>query len=212
MVRDGKLAEAEVPLNRLLVETNDDADQTAQFLSLRANIGARCGRWEQAAADLAQVVQVDPSQYWNYYTLTPLLIQSGKTGDYQAHCKAMLDRFGNTTDPRWAEGTAISCLLLPFTLSPDDFTKAAKVAENAVTLSENGDRMHWRLLTKGLAEYRLGRFANAIEQMELSQKAPGSRAGGLASHVSSQLLLHAGHGTPPNPASRRRPRRLGYWS
>jgi hypothetical protein len=47
---------------------------------------------------------------------------------------------------------------------------AAKVAENAVALSAKGDRMYWRLMTKGLAEYRQGHFASAIEKMQLSQQ------------------------------------------
>ena len=171
LAQDGKLAEAESHLNRLLAETNDDADQTAQFLVLRANVLARSAHWQQAADDLAQVKQIDPSGYFGWGMLTPLLIQSGKVADYQAHCKAMLDRFGNTTMPRVAEQTAKTCLLLPGGVSPDDLTLAGHVAENAVALSEKGDRMHWRLMTKGLAEYRLGHFTNAIEQMELSQKA-----------------------------------------
>jgi thiol-disulfide isomerase/thioredoxin len=170
LARDAKLAEAEVPLNRLLVATNDDVDQTAQFLVLRAKVLARSGRWQQAAADLAQVTQMTPSEYFNWYMLTPLLIQSGKTADYHAHCKAMLDRFGSTTQPWVAEFTAKTCLLLPAAVGPDDLTLAAKVAENAVTLSGKGDRMYWRLMTKALAEYRQGHFTNAIETAQLSQK------------------------------------------
>jgi thiol-disulfide isomerase/thioredoxin len=171
LARDGKLAEAQASLDRLLVATNDDADQTAQYLALRGQILARTGRWQQAAADLAQVIGIDPSTYFNWSMLTPLLIQSGKTADYQTHCKAMLDRFGATTVPRVAEGTAKTCLLLPSAVGPDDLTLAANAAENAVTLSGKGDWMHWRLMTKGLAEYRQGRFTNAIDQMELAQKA-----------------------------------------
>ena len=170
LARDGKLAEAEVPLNRLLVETNDNTDQTAQILVLRAKVLARSGNWQQAAADLAQVTQLTPTEYFNWYMLTPVLIQSGKIADYHALCKAMLDRFGSTTQPGIAEVTAKTCLLLPSALGPDDLNLAAKVAENAVSFSEKGDRMYWRLMTKGLAEYRQGQFTNAIETMQLSQK------------------------------------------
>jgi thiol-disulfide isomerase/thioredoxin len=135
LVWGDKFAEAEAPLNHLLAETKDDEDQTAEFLTLRAFVYARSGRWRQAAADQAQAVSVDPSGYWNSYLLTPLLIQAGKTNDYQAHCKSMLDHFGNTLDPRIAEGTAKSCLLLPAALGPDDLPQAVKMAEKAITLS-----------------------------------------------------------------------------
>ncbi|HEY3863573.1 MAG TPA: redoxin domain-containing protein [Verrucomicrobiae bacterium] len=169
--RDGKLARAEATLNRLLLETNDDADQTAQYLTLRANVSARRAQWQSATADLARALKSDPADYWTWDTLTPLLIQSGNTADCQTHCKSMLDRFRDTTMPRVAEGTAKSCLLLASALGPDDLAAAAGVADNAVKFSQKGDRMHWRLMTKGLAEYRQGRFTNAIEQMRLSQNA-----------------------------------------
>jgi thiol-disulfide isomerase/thioredoxin len=171
LANDGKLAEAEAPLNRLLVQTNDDTRLTAQLLIMRANIRARRARWPQAADDLAQVVQIDPPAFWNWNILTPLLIQSGRIADYRAHCKAMLERFGDTTNPRLAEGTAKTCLLLPAAVGPDDLILAAKVAGNAVTLSAKGDWMHWRLMTSGLADYRQGRFTSAIEKMRLSQEA-----------------------------------------
>lgn len=170
LARDNKLAQAEAPLSRLLVATNDDADQTAQFLVLRAKILARTARWQQAAADLSQVTHMAPSEYFNWYMLTPLLIQSGRITDYRDHCKAMLDRFSASTTPWVAEATAKTCLLLPSAVGPDDLTLAAKVAENAVTFSAKGDRMFWRLMTEGLAEYRQGHFTNAIEKMQLSQK------------------------------------------
>ena len=170
LAREGKLAQAEAPLNRLLASTNDDADQTAQFLVLRAKILARTTRWQQAAADLAQATQMAPSEYFSWYMLTPLLIESGRVADYRAHCKAMLDRFGASTAPGVAEVTAKTCLLLPSAIGADDLTLAARVAESAVALSAKGDRMYWRLMTRGLAEYRQGRFTNAIETMQLSQK------------------------------------------
>ena len=170
LARDGKLAQAEAPLDRLLVATNDDADQTAQFLVLRAKILARTARWQQAAADLTQATQIAPAEYFSWYMLTPLLIQSGRIADYRAHCKEMLDRFGASTAPWIAEATAKTCLLLPAAVGPDDLSLAAKVAENAVALSAKGDRMYWRLMTKGLAEYRQGHFASAIEKMQLSQQ------------------------------------------
>jgi tetratricopeptide (TPR) repeat protein len=170
LTRDGKLAQAEARLDRLLAATNGDGEQTAQLLALRAKILARTTRWEQAAADLARATQLDPSEYFSWYMLTPLLIESGKVAEYRAHCKAMLDRFEDTTSPGVAEVTAKACLLLPSAVGPDELTLAAKAAESAVALSAKGERMYWRLMTRGLAEYRQGRFTNAIETMQLSQQ------------------------------------------
>jgi serine/threonine protein kinase/tetratricopeptide (TPR) repeat protein len=155
-------------------------ERNAEHLSLRGGFLAQHARWNEAADDFARAVAADASDYWNSYVLTPLLIQAGKIGHYQAHCKEMLAQFGNTTNPRIAEGTAKSCLLLPSAVGPDDLLLAARVAGNAVTLSKEGDWTHWRLMTKGLADYRQGRFTNALAMMGRSQKALTQESDGAA--------------------------------
>jgi tetratricopeptide (TPR) repeat protein len=169
LARDGKLAEAEQPLNDLLAQTNHP-DWTPHLLTFRAYLRGEGGHFQEAVTDLKQVIESDPSEHLPWYLLTPLLIQSGEITDYQAHCKAMLDRFCKTTDAPTAEMTAKSCLLLPYAVGPEDLALAARVAKNAVTLSKKGDHLHWRLMTGGLAEYRQGHFDGAIEKTQLAQK------------------------------------------
>jgi tetratricopeptide (TPR) repeat protein len=132
---------------------------------------AQAGRFAEAASDLAEVIDLNESQNWKLYLLTPLLIQSGRIADYTNHCKSMLDRFENTTDPSVAERTAKSCLLLPQAVGTNDLARATKLAAHAVSLSKEGDWMHWRLMTRGLAEYRSGRYDDALQTEALAQKA-----------------------------------------
>ena len=130
---------------------------------------AQAGRFSEAATDLAEVIDSDESENWLFYALTPLLIQSGQLTEYTNHCKLMLDQFEHTTDPSVAERTAKSCLLLPSILSPEDFNRATNLAARAVSLSLHGDWLHWRLMTRGLAEYRAGRYDDAIATEHQSQ-------------------------------------------
>ena len=132
---------------------------------------AQAGHFAEAATDLAEVTDLDESQNWKLYLLSPLLIQSGHMADYTNHCKSMLDRFENTTDPSVAERTAKSCLLLPSAVSTNDLARAASLAARAVSLSKKSDFMHWRWMTRGLAEYRSGRYDEAVQTEALAQNA-----------------------------------------
>jgi hypothetical protein len=74
----------------------------------------------------------------------------------------MLDQFEKTANPSIAERTAKSCLLVPNAVGAGDFVRATNLAARAVSLSPNGAWLHWRLMTRGLAEYRAGCYAAAV--------------------------------------------------
>ncbi|EEF62964.1 tetratricopeptide repeat protein [Pedosphaera parvula] len=170
LARAGKLAEAEEPLNRLLDQTNGKTIPKAKILLIRAYLRGENARFQEAATDLKQVIEIDPSDHIPWFLLMPLLVQTGDMGEYRNYSKGMLQRFGNSTNAPIAERTAKCFLLMPAAGSPDDLTQAAKVAEKAVALAKNGEWLHWRLMTRGLSEYRQGHFARAIKTMELAQK------------------------------------------
>ncbi len=171
LARAGKLAEAEEPLNRVLAERDNPRIPRREVLGFRAHLRAAIGHYEAAAEDFQEIIDLDPSDHRPWFLLTPLLIQTGETNRYRAHCEAMLQRFRNTTEPPVAERTAKCCLLLPSGLSRSDLAAAARVAEHAVELSKKGDWMHWRLMTRGLAEYRQGRFAASLKTLDAAQQA-----------------------------------------
>ena len=143
--------------------------QTVRGLRSSADARAQRGRWQEAATDLKQVIKADPSEHMNWWLLMPLLIQSGKIADYKTQCKAMLDRFDQTSNPMIAERVAKSCLLLPSAVSPANLTRVANMAETALSLGTGSPWYHWFQCTKGLADYRQGRFTSALEGMELAQ-------------------------------------------
>jgi tetratricopeptide (TPR) repeat protein len=167
LARVGKLAEAQEPLDRLLAQTND---RLAQLLMFRANLRAQTGRFQDAASDLEQVVQINPSNHAPWSTLAPLLVQTGDLAKYRIDCKEMLRRFNDTTEAPIANRIAKSCLLAPSALDAADVTLAAKLADKSVALTKEGEFWPWRSMTQGLADYRRGEFARASELIDLFQK------------------------------------------
>lgn len=132
---------------------------------------AEAGHFDEAASDLKAIIESDDTEDWKLYLLTPLLIECGRLTEYTNHCKAMLNQYEKTDNPSIAERTAKSCLLLPAVMSPDDLARATNLAARAVELSQKGNWTHWRLMTRGLAEYRSGRYNDAIKSEALAQKA-----------------------------------------
>jgi Flp pilus assembly protein TadD len=104
---------------------------------------------------------LQPANHEFYHSLAPLLVQSGDLEGYRRHCARFAARFGETTDPLIAERMAKDWLMLPPLGA--DLATANKWAETAVAAGTN----HWAWtffqFVKGLAEYRQGHFASAVE-------------------------------------------------
>ncbi len=85
----------------------------------------------------------------------------GKRRNIIAHRKALLERFGNTTDPTIAERTGRACLLLPVT--GDELRQAAALADRAVAAGPKHPYYVFFTAAKGLAEYRRDHLDSAID-------------------------------------------------
>jgi WD40 repeat protein len=134
----------------------------------RAWAHVRDGQWEVAMADFGRLVKFDPSNHWRWTDSIVFRLQMGDVEGYRQHCREMLQRFGNTDDPEIADRTAKACLLAPEAVG--DLGPVFKLADRAVTGTENHGYNGWFLLTKGLAEYRSGHYAAVVNW--LSQIAP----------------------------------------
>jgi serine/threonine protein kinase/Flp pilus assembly protein TadD len=100
----------------------------------------------------------DNHDAWNYVAI--LWAQTGDRAGDRRHCRRMLDWFGQTTDPVIAERTAKSCLLLA--LGGPEQEAACDLADRGVAMARGHWVQPWAEVTKGLAEYRRGRFAEAV--------------------------------------------------
>jgi serine/threonine-protein kinase len=89
----------------------------------------------------------------------------GKKDDYCRARSELTARFRDTTDPYVAERVSRACLLLPG--SEDEVRQAAGLAERALAAAD--PKYDWARpyfhFAKGLADYRLGRFDEAIAVM-----------------------------------------------
>jgi WD40 repeat protein/Flp pilus assembly protein TadD len=148
-----------------------DRVENARLLRGRAESDARHGRWKEAAANLTKAMELDPADDWSWYYLAPLLIEAGDVPGYRKHCHAMLMRVSVTSDVPVVRRAAKACLLLP--TSGADLARASNLADAALA-----EEHEWLGITKGLAEYRQGRFASAVEwaRKSLSQSKADRRS------------------------------------
>src|SRR5262249_49721353 len=122
----------------------------------------------------------DPPEHDAWYGYAQLCLFLGNKEAYVRARRAMLKRFGNTTDD-WivAERTSLACLLLP---DPgDELQGAIRLADLALAAwerSSGGSNPYLRFV-KGLAVYRRGRPNEAIPLLQEAAEQLPNRAGPL---------------------------------
>jgi serine/threonine-protein kinase len=113
-------------------------------------------------SDWHEIIETNPpmfEQWWGYPELTLFL---GKEDEYRTVRTEILKRFGDTTDPMLTEKIGRSCLMLP--ASEDETRMAVALIDRAVYARESIDPWLYPYFqfAKGLADYRQGRFEDAI--------------------------------------------------
>jgi tRNA A-37 threonylcarbamoyl transferase component Bud32/tetratricopeptide (TPR) repeat protein len=142
------------------------------MLSPLAEFRARHGLWSDAAVDYSKLVELEPTNYEYYHSLAALLVRNGDLEGYRRLCAQALARFEGTRDPRVPLQLAKDCLILQ--ASGVDLGAVKQLAETAkVIISTNDIFSSWQStngnfyvglqFVKGLAEYRQGHFAGAVE-------------------------------------------------
>ena len=134
---------------------------SAAFFATRGWLFARESRWREAAADYAKAIEMEPRRGREYISLAALLVAEDNLEDYRRLCQRILSRFASTEDPLDADKAAKACLILPS--SGADPNAVKQLADIAVTKDQEGRLFSYRQCTKGLLEYRQGRFQSAIE-------------------------------------------------
>jgi tetratricopeptide (TPR) repeat protein len=127
---------------------------------------AQLGRWDEAAAEFDRGLELDPSDYYRWCLAAALRAALGDLAGYRRTCQKMLERFGDTDQPQPAERMAKACLLLPDALGAADSDRVQKLALRALTGTENDRLYYWFVLAKGLADYRAGRHAEAVQWLK----------------------------------------------
>jgi eukaryotic-like serine/threonine-protein kinase len=141
----------------------------SQFAQAHGSLGdcyAQLGRWDEAAVESDRSLELDPTEGDRWWLTATLHAARGDLDGYRRTCKGMLERFGDTDQPVRAERTVKACLLLPDGLGTPDADRVQKLALWAVSGTEHDRLYYWFALAKGLADYRAGRHAEAIQWME----------------------------------------------
>jgi Tfp pilus assembly protein PilF len=121
---------------------------------------ARWGRLDNAITNFVRAATVQPTNDLGFHALLPLLVQTGRTNEFEQWRGRALAQFRATEDPAIADRMALDCLILP---APAEVTQLAlqMLDKNASTPPRPAAE-----LAKGLAEYRQGQFAAAAARLE----------------------------------------------
>jgi serine/threonine-protein kinase len=123
------------------------------------------GRGEEVRRQWKKALDADPPSHDAWFGYAELCLFLGDEAEYRRARQDLIRRFGATTDPGVAERTARAILLLP--PPEDELQAAAALAERAVAAKATTPEWVYPffLFAQGLAEYRQGRFDNAIDIM-----------------------------------------------
>ena len=156
----------------------------------RGNAHAENARWDEAAAEYAALVQLQPDDHLLWYRYACLCLQRGDVERHRRCCVALLERFAGTADASIAHRVALACVLRPGAVS--DLKIPTQLAERGVA---GAPRDGWHLLTLGAAHYRAGRHAEAINRLREALKAARANPDGYryASILSRLFLAMAYH-------------------
>jgi tetratricopeptide (TPR) repeat protein len=138
---------------------------------------ARRGRLEELRALWEKGLENNPPDHGAWYGYAELCLYLGNEDAYRRNRKALLARFGKTTDLVVAERTGRACLLLP--ASGDELRQAAALADRAAAAGPTHGLYGHFELAKGLAEYRGDRLKQAIPLLQDSARRCGLRTPGL---------------------------------
>jgi tetratricopeptide (TPR) repeat protein len=146
----------------------------------------RCGRFEEADEDFAKAIVLDPTNHWSWYFRGCLLAYLGKTQQHRELSQAMLARFSNDSVRYIRERTAKTCLLIPGAVQ--DPAPLLKILDEVVKSGQ--PYLPWFQMGKGMGEYRMARYAAAIESVTTAEPNLQSRQGEVTCALFRAMALH----------------------
>ena len=155
------------------------------------------GRYAEADQVLSQAQNYRPEDHWKWYKRGCLLAYMGREEEYSTLCKAMVNRFGDSEDPDTADRVVKTALLLRRS-DAGETRESLRQSESLVRFLEKSPDNPWRLQTRGIFEYRAGRYAEAIHllqrSIEMFEDASDRTSGAPISEVFLALALQASDG------------------
>src|SRR5262249_26231228 len=136
-----------------------------------AGLIATNGPQPEAAAAFARCLELDTDDHTNWYFSSTIRLDNGDTEGHRRACREMLARFSRTNSPEIAERIAKMGLLTPDVVDP---AEAQALALRMITGTDQHPYRHYFLMVKGLADYRAGQYAAALERLKSFSPRPDS--------------------------------------
>jgi tetratricopeptide (TPR) repeat protein len=144
--------------------TEAEKEAKANLLRQRVVLLVSLRRWQDAASDCQQVIDLDPSASDDWWRLALLRLELGDEAGYRDGCEKMLLRFRELRGTDNAGRMAQISLLRP--ASGRLLANASEFANFAEASGQDPRVAPACRFAKGLAEYRQGRFASAADWMQ----------------------------------------------
>jgi tetratricopeptide (TPR) repeat protein len=156
-------ADVDSILKNLLTPEQAKLAVNAPILNVRADYLGLRGRWNEAAADLWKLVELDPDDLDSCEKLGSILSYENDLPGYRRLCQMMLTRFGSTTNAEIADRIIKTCCILK--PAENDLPTIARLVECLTDdyARDMVDNLPWLQFAKALAAYRLGNYSNAVE-------------------------------------------------
>jgi tetratricopeptide (TPR) repeat protein len=138
----------------------------------RGDACAELGRWDRAAADFEKAVAegAEEPTFGVRTRLGRLRLATGDRAAYRQACADLLAHLGLEVSPRSADRIAWTCVLTPNAVA--DREAVVRLAERALKGADYYDRHLYRQ-TLAAANYRAGRFEEAVEHLDAGITAHG---------------------------------------
>jgi tetratricopeptide (TPR) repeat protein len=127
----------------------------------RGHLYAEMGQWDKAAADFAKAAELAPKQAQAWYYRALVRLGASDMEGYRRICADILERFGKTEDPDTAYWVAWPCVVAPEAIAKPELL--VPLAEKSLT---KGPTNYDYLTTLGAAQYRAGRFEEAVKRLD----------------------------------------------
>jgi tetratricopeptide (TPR) repeat protein len=150
-------------------------------------------RWQEAAEDFLHLSRLAPQDSLISMQAAALLLMTDNRVAYRRLCSQMLARFRETTNSYVADRTLKACLMGGEAI--EDHGALAKLARVAVEQGKSDRLLPYFQFTRGLSEYRQGRYAAAQEWFERSRNKftpPHLRLDALNALFGAMALHHLG--------------------
>lgn len=133
-----------------------------EVLLAEAHAFGHNGYWSEAHERLQKVITSGEPSEWEWNWATAAALAAGETNISENYCRQALDRFEKSDSPAIAERCAKQCLSLPG-VAGDLLERAVKRADFALAMDPYNP---WRLLVKGMAEYRQGHWRETLQALK----------------------------------------------